>query len=55
VLQDLFGHVGLVNETDDAHFSVVFVTNKRVSCVNFSDEVAPVPFYSLDDGAASIS
>jgi len=24
MLQDLFDHVGLINETDDAHFSLTF-------------------------------
>jgi hypothetical protein len=35
----LFYHIALVDEADDAHFSVASGTNKRVSFVNFSDEV----------------
>jgi len=34
-----FYHIALVDEADDAHFSVASGTNKRVSFVNFSDEV----------------
>jgi hypothetical protein len=35
----LFYHIALVDEADDAHFSEASETNKRMSFVNFSDEV----------------
>jgi hypothetical protein len=37
-------HVGHVNETDDAHFSLTFGANERVSFVDFSDEIGPAIF-----------
>jgi hypothetical protein len=40
MLQDFFNHVGRVNETDDAHFSLTFRANERVSFVDLPDEIA---------------
>ena len=44
MLQDLFDHVGLINDTDDAHFSLTFGANERVCFIDFADEIGPALF-----------
>jgi hypothetical protein len=44
VLQDLFDHVGLINEADDSHLAAALRTDKRVCFIDFSDEVGPALF-----------
>jgi hypothetical protein len=41
VLKNFFNDIRLVNEADDAHLSLAFVTGKGVCFINFSDEVGP--------------
>jgi|SRR5262245_44680164 len=42
-------------ELVEPHLSLAFGTNKRVCFINFSNEVGPALFNSVDNGGASIS
>jgi hypothetical protein len=49
MLKNFLDAIRLVNKTD-AHLSLAFGTGKRVCFMNFSDEVGPAFFNSLENG-----
>jgi hypothetical protein len=55
VMKNFFSDVGLVYKGDDAHLYLAFFDNKRICFINFSNEVGPALFNSLDNSVALIS